>query len=80
MRSWAHRYVMLESAQNAKTRLGDPGDSATELVRARRGMRQGELRDSADAELYAQEQPWYDRILWRGFTQRWWVWRLRKEG
>jgi hypothetical protein len=44
-----------------------------EIIRKRRGP---EMRDSAEAEIWAQNQPWYDRIAKRGSTLKWWVWRL----
>lgn len=47
-----------------------------QIIRKRRGPG---MRDSAEAEIWAQTQPWYDRIAKRANTLKWWCWWVLPE-
>lgn len=70
------RYQAMTRCRDERALSADLDTSDLVLMRRRRGPG---VRDSAEAELWAQTQPWHDRVVKRTHTGIWWVWRLLPE-
>jgi hypothetical protein len=66
--------VSREEAVRARVEAAAASTRGTELIRVRQG-RHG-INDRGTAELWAQGQDWYDRVVWTRYERGWWLWRV----